>query len=151
MAGALATLAPTACEGSKGMDLQQASDRLALVVADVRSSVVGLGARAAEVDVSDPLECRTGLNTRDGTAQVTYSFQVTEMDRDAADALVAGVADALERAGATVEVGEESDLDRPHLRGQRGGERFTVVFAFLDGGSTATVTAATGCHDMTDG
>ena len=149
--GALATIALPACEGGKGVNLQQASDRLALVVADVRDSVVGLGARAADVNVSDPLECRTGLNKRNGTAQITYSFQVTEMGSEAASAMVATVADALTRAGAAVEIEEEPDMDRPQLRGRRGDERFAVDFGFADGGSTATVTAATGCHDMTDG
>lgn len=144
-----ALLVVPACGGDT-MKLNDAVERLQPLVEELHGTAAGLALVATEVEVSSPRECREGLNERNGTGQVSLRYRVHDLDRGAADALVDAVGRRLAASGAEVEIRDEPDLDRRNLAATRGDERFSVDFAFSDGGSTATVSASTGCHEIDD-
>lgn len=142
-------LVAPACGGDE-MNLNDAIDRLRPLVDELHITADGPGVATSDVEQSSPRACRSGINELDGTAQISFSYTVSGLDRSGADSLVAAVERRLVAAGAQVDVEEEPDLDRPVLRANRDDERFTVLFASADAGATATVSAVTGCHEAVE-
>ncbi len=122
---------------SADRNLAEWSDAIHSMVDDVAQDLIDAGFETSPMVSSGPMECREGLNTRNGTFEERWSFRVTGGARRAIEETVRG---SWQRQGIEID-----ELDTGDLLGERDGARFGLTFPIDPSADEATVSGSNPC------
>lgn len=128
-----------------GRPLATASEELDSLMMNIRSELIADGVFLTEIKYTDRLDCRSGLNKRDGTFQNSSSFRTSELTDNEAAVLFDRIASILEKSSdnkVTKSILSTSDVDY-NLRLEQPDITLRVLRA--SEGRYITVVASTDC------